>query len=46
MMKNDKDEYMIKRFLGVGSKYFAGGLVGSFFVDRMIAAIYAKISRK
>jgi preprotein translocase subunit SecA len=41
---DDKDKYLVAKFLQNSEKWYAGGLVGSLLIDRMIAATFVKIS--
>lgn len=40
----DKDAYLPAKFLDNRSKWFSGGTLGDFFIDRMIARIFRMIS--
>ena len=40
----DKDDYLPRKFLERGSKYYCGSMVGELLTDRMIAAIFKKIT--
>lgn len=42
---NDKDVYLVKKLI-VGEKWFSDGILGEFIVDRMIVAIFLKISTR
>lgn len=41
----DKDTYLVDKFID-NNKWHTGGFIGSLLTDRMIAAIFLKISSK
>lgn len=54
LLTDDKDKYLVNKFLDKNSKWFASGiddiligktLFGSFIIDRLISAIFCKISK-